>query len=66
MLWPGVAEELVATKAYFARDGAFDGVDVVIFTHVSNNLSVSWGAGKPAKATRMAVACPGLPDSNDR
>lgn len=44
VLWPGVAEELVATKAYFARDGKFDGVDAVIFTHVSNNLAVAWGA----------------------
>ncbi len=43
VLWPGVAEELVATKAYFVRDGYFEGVDVVLFTHVSNNLSVSYG-----------------------
>lgn len=46
VLWPGVAEELVATKAYFARDGKFNGVDAVIFTHVSDNLAVSWGAPK--------------------
>ncbi len=45
VLWPGVAEELVATKAYFVRDGYFEGIDAVIFTHVSSNLSVSWGAG---------------------
>ncbi|HXV61381.1 MAG TPA: amidohydrolase [Vicinamibacteria bacterium] len=44
-LWPGVAEELVATKAWFVRDGFFDGVDVCIFTHVSNDLTVSWGQG---------------------
>jgi len=43
VLWPGVAEELVATKAWFARDGRFDGVDAVLFTHVSDNLNVSWG-----------------------
>jgi len=43
VLWPGVAEELLATKAWFARDGRFEGVDAVLFTHVSNNLSVSWG-----------------------
>lgn len=43
ILWPGVAEELVGTKAYFTRDGYFDQVDMCIFTHVSNNLSVSYG-----------------------
>jgi len=43
ILWPGVAEELVGTKAYFTRDGYFDKVDMCIFTHVSNNLGVSYG-----------------------
>ncbi|MBS4072339.1 MAG: amidohydrolase [Algoriphagus sp.] len=43
VLWPGIAEELVAAKAWFARDGKFDGVDLCIFTHVANNLGVSWG-----------------------
>src|SRR5687767_3473114 len=42
-VWPGVAEELVAGKAYFVRAGVFKDVDVVIFTHVGNNLSTSWG-----------------------
>jgi aminobenzoyl-glutamate utilization protein B len=45
MLWPGVAEELLATKAFFVREGMFKDVDICIFTHVSNNLSVSWGQG---------------------
>ncbi|MEO6237757.1 MAG: amidohydrolase [Vicinamibacterales bacterium] len=45
MLWPGVAEELVGTKAWFVRDGMFKDVDVALFTHVGNNLGVSWGAG---------------------
>ena len=43
MLWPGVAEELVGTKAFYVRDGYFKDVDACIFTHVANNLSVSWG-----------------------
>ncbi|HLU05839.1 MAG TPA: amidohydrolase [Woeseiaceae bacterium] len=43
VLWPGVAEELVATKAWFARDGRFNGVDAVLFTHVSDNMAVGWG-----------------------
>src|SRR5271154_1545259 len=42
-LWPGVAEELVGTKAYYVRAGMFKDVDVVLFTHVANNLAVSWG-----------------------
>jgi len=44
ILWPGIAEELVATKAYYTRDGLFDDVDISIFTHVSSNLGVSYGA----------------------
>jgi len=43
ILWPGVAEELVASKAWFVRDGLFDDVDAALFTHVSSNLSVTWG-----------------------
>src|SRR5437899_2833372 len=42
-LWPGVAEELVGTKAYFVRAGMFKDVDVVLFAHVGNNLAVSSG-----------------------
>ena len=43
-LWPGVAEELVATKAYYVRDGMFKDVDACLFAHVAANLSVTWGA----------------------
>jgi aminobenzoyl-glutamate utilization protein B len=43
MLWPGVAEELVASKAWFIRDGLFKDVDICLFTHVGNNLGTSWG-----------------------
>jgi aminobenzoyl-glutamate utilization protein B len=42
-LWPGVAEELVGTKAYFVREGLFKDVDAVLFSHVGSNLAVSWG-----------------------
>ncbi len=42
-IWPGVAEELVGTKAYYVRAGLFQDVDVAFFTHVDNNLSVRWG-----------------------
>jgi aminobenzoyl-glutamate utilization protein B len=43
MLWPGVAEELVGTKAYYIRDGYFKDVDACIFTHVGSNLGVGYG-----------------------
>lgn len=46
VLWPGVAEELVATKAFFTRDGYFDDADICIFTHVGNNLGVSYGQAR--------------------
>jgi aminobenzoyl-glutamate utilization protein B len=42
-IWPGAAEELVGTKAYFVREGFFKDVDIALFTHVSDSLSVSWG-----------------------
>lgn len=43
VVWPGVAEELVGAKAWYARDGRFDGIDAVLFTHVSDSMEVSWG-----------------------
>ncbi|MBL8142072.1 MAG: amidohydrolase [Acidobacteria bacterium] len=45
MVWPGVAEELVASKAWFVRDGIFKDVDISLFTHVGSNMNVSWGTG---------------------
>ena len=42
-VWPGTAEELVATKAYFVRAGLFKDVDIALFTHVSADFGVSWG-----------------------
>jgi aminobenzoyl-glutamate utilization protein B len=42
-LWPGVAEEQMAGKAFLVRAGVFKNVDAVLFTHVGNDLGVSWG-----------------------
>ena len=42
-IWPGTAEELVGTKAYFVRAGLFKDVDVALFAHVSDGFSVTWG-----------------------
>ena len=46
VIWPGVAEELLATKAWFIRAGYFDDIDINIFTHVASDFGVSWGQGR--------------------
>jgi aminobenzoyl-glutamate utilization protein B len=45
MIWPGIAEELLGTKAYYVRAGVFKDVDVVLYNHVGSNLSTGWGDG---------------------
>lgn len=42
-IYPGVAEELVATKAFFVRAGLFKDLDVMLGVHVSNDFTVSYG-----------------------
>ncbi|HXT15141.1 MAG TPA: peptidase dimerization domain-containing protein [Gemmatimonadaceae bacterium] len=42
-LWPGIAEEQMAAKAYFVRAGMFKDVDVVLFAHISSDMGVSYG-----------------------
>jgi len=44
LLWPGIAEEQMAGKAFLVRAGVFKNTDVTLFTHVGNDLGVSWGA----------------------
>ncbi|MBL0172154.1 MAG: amidohydrolase [Gemmatimonadaceae bacterium] len=43
MLWPGVAEEQLASKAYLVRAGVFKDVDANLFAHVSDEFGISWG-----------------------
>jgi aminobenzoyl-glutamate utilization protein B len=43
LIWPGIAEEQLGSKAFFVREGVFDGVDVNLFAHVSSNFSMTWG-----------------------
>lgn len=43
LLWPGVAEELLATKAYYVRAGMFKEIDANLFAHVGDDLSTTWG-----------------------
>ncbi len=44
-IWPGVAEEQLGGKAFLVREGIFKDVDVALFSHVGDNLGVSWGSG---------------------
>ena len=54
LLWPGVAEELLAGKAYMVRAGVFSDVDVCIFAHVSDGFGVRWGE-PPASSGLVSV-----------
>ncbi|MDP8979162.1 MAG: amidohydrolase, partial [Acidobacteriota bacterium] len=42
-LYPGVAEELVATKAFLVRAGLFKDVDIVLGCHVANEFATHYG-----------------------
>ena len=55
VLWPGVAEELLASKAWFVREGVFKDVDVCLFAHVGSNLEVAWGGTDGDRARVGAV-----------
>jgi aminobenzoyl-glutamate utilization protein B len=43
MLWPGVAEEQLGSKAFYVRAGMFNGVDANLFAHVSDEFGISYG-----------------------
>ncbi|MBT0670077.1 amidohydrolase [Novosphingobium profundi] len=43
MVWPGIAEENLGTKAYYVREGMFKGVDANIFAHVANSFGTAYG-----------------------
>src|SRR5215813_9034769 len=42
-LLPGVAEELVAAKAFFVRAGLFKDVDIVLGCHVDSDFATNYG-----------------------
>ena len=42
-LYPGVAEEQLATKAFFVRAGLFKDIDIMLGSHVGNEFATSWG-----------------------
>lgn len=43
VLWPGIAEELLGSKAWFIRDGYFKNVDACIFAHVNSAFECNYG-----------------------
>jgi aminobenzoyl-glutamate utilization protein B len=45
LIWPGVAEEQLGTKAYYVRAGVFKDVDAVLYNHIGANLTTRWGDG---------------------
>jgi len=42
-VYPGIAEELLGSRTYMARDGLFKDLDVMLSCHVSSSFSTNWG-----------------------
>ena len=42
-VFPGVAEEILGSKAFYISAGLFKDVDVVLGTHVSDDFGTGWG-----------------------
>jgi aminobenzoyl-glutamate utilization protein B len=40
---PGVAEELVSSRNYMVTAGLFEGMDVMLSTHISNGMTTAYG-----------------------
>jgi aminobenzoyl-glutamate utilization protein B len=43
-IYPGVAEELLASRNYMVRAGLFTDLDVMLSTHIDSAFTTSWGA----------------------
>ena len=54
VLWPGVAEEQLGSKAYLVRAGVFKDVDANLFAHVSDGFNISYG-DEPALTLISAI-----------
>jgi aminobenzoyl-glutamate utilization protein B len=44
-VYPGVAEELLGTKNFLVRAGAFKGVDLVLGSHIGDTFRTGYGTG---------------------
>jgi len=54
-VFPGVAEELVGTKAFYVRSGYFRDVDVVLGVHVGDKFATSYGIGEGTTTGLVSV-----------
>src|SRR5260370_26310729 len=43
-VYPGVAEELLASRTYMVEAGLFRDLDVMLSTHISNDFSTTYGS----------------------
>src|SRR5262245_58523244 len=50
-LYPGVDEELVATKAFFVSAGLFKDMDVMLGAHVGSDFGSNWGTFETMRGT---------------
>ncbi len=57
MIWPGIAEEQLGTKAYYVREGLFKDVDLVMYNHVGSNLATGWGDERRQRPDLGRVHC---------
>src|SRR6266849_4304639 len=44
-IFPGVAEEILGSKAFYVRAGLFKDVDIVLGSHVESEFSTAYGTG---------------------
>src|SRR5580704_15699843 len=54
-IFPGVADELVGTKAFYVRAGLFKDVDLVLGSHVSPDFVTSYGVGNGESSGLVSV-----------
>jgi aminobenzoyl-glutamate utilization protein B len=54
-LFPGIAEELLGTKAFYVRAGLFKDVDIVLGAHVSSTFSTSFAMGDGESSGLVSV-----------
>ena len=54
-IFPGVAEELLGTKAFYVRAGLFRDVDLVLGAHVGSEFSTSYATGEGRSSGLVSV-----------
>jgi aminobenzoyl-glutamate utilization protein B len=54
-IFPGVAEELLGTKAFYVRAGLFRDVDIVLGAHVGSEFATSYATGSGRSSGLVSV-----------